>query len=235
MSPSPILVIHIVSGTLGFLSGAVALFLRKGSRWHALIGGVFVVTMVTLTLTGIEMAIVKSQPGNILGGAVTFYLVATAWMTARRRAFTLGWMDWVAVSFAAILSAIEATLGIEALRSSTGMIYDYSAGPYFFLGTVAVISMLGDVRLMVRRTQTSRQRMSRHLWRMCFALFIAAASIFLSRSQLFPLFMRRSGMLYALTFFPLILMFFWLLRLRFAKTFDVGMQLSQKEKLSVSV
>ena len=37
MSPSPILTLHIVSGALGFLSGAAALSLRKGSRWHGLI------------------------------------------------------------------------------------------------------------------------------------------------------------------------------------------------------
>jgi hypothetical protein len=35
---SPILVLHIIAGTLGMLSGFVAVFLRKGSRQHGLAG-----------------------------------------------------------------------------------------------------------------------------------------------------------------------------------------------------
>ncbi len=39
----------------------------------------------------------KSQPGNIVGGTLTFYLVATAWMTARRRDAEPGIFDWCAL------------------------------------------------------------------------------------------------------------------------------------------
>lgn len=85
MSHSPLHLLHIASGTVGMLSGFVAVFLRKGSRRHALAGSVFVVSMLCLSLSGTYLATVKHQPGNILGGALTFYLVATAWMTARRR------------------------------------------------------------------------------------------------------------------------------------------------------
>jgi hypothetical protein len=68
----------------------------------------------------------------------------------------------------------------------------------------------------VRRGISGTQRLARHLWRMCFALFIAAASIFLARQRLFPAFMRKTGVLYFLSFLPLILMIFWLVRVRFA-------------------
>jgi hypothetical protein len=61
------------------------------------------------------------------------------------------------------------------------------------------------------------QRIARHLWRMCFAFFIASASIFLARAHLFPAFMRSTGMLYLLSLFPLLLMIFWLIRIRFAR------------------
>jgi hypothetical protein len=39
----PLLVLHITAGTLGMLSGFVAIFLRKGSRQHGLAGSVFVI------------------------------------------------------------------------------------------------------------------------------------------------------------------------------------------------
>jgi hypothetical protein len=218
MSPSPILALHIVSGTLGVLAGATALSLRKGSRRHGLIGSVFVAAMLSLGLTGIAMAIVKSQPGNILGGSLTAYLVSTAWWTARHHEVRIGIFDWTAVIIGSAIAATGLTLGIAAARSPTGMVFSYGPGPYLLLGTVALLASLGDIRLLARRSFSSSERLRRHLWRMCFALFIGTSSIFLARPYLFPAFMRTTGGLYALTFFPLVLMIFWLIRVRFAKT-----------------
>jgi hypothetical protein len=90
----------------------------------------------------------------------------------------------------------------------------YTAGPFVFLGSVALIAMIGDIRMLVRGGICGVQRIARHLWRMCFALFIASASIFLARQKLFPHFMRISGSLYLLSFLPLLLMIFWLFRVR---------------------
>jgi hypothetical protein len=216
---SPILLLHIVAGTLGMLSGFVAVFLRKGSRQHGLAGNVFVIAMLCLSSSGVFLAIMKHQPGNILGGALTFYLVATAWITARRRNGEPGIFDWGAFMFVLGLAVVEVTLGSEAAMSPTGMKYDYPPGPYFFLGSVAVLAATGDVRMLVRRGISGSHRIARHLWRMCFALFIAAGSIFLARQQLFPELLRRTGVLLFLSFLPLILMIFWMARIRFANAY----------------
>ena len=85
MQGSPILLLHICSGTAGVLSGFVAAFLRKGSRRHGLAGKVFAISMLTLGSSGVYLALMKSDPGTALGGALTFYFVATAWMTVRRK------------------------------------------------------------------------------------------------------------------------------------------------------
>jgi cell division protein FtsW (lipid II flippase) len=63
------------------------------------------------------------------------------------------------------------------------------------------------------------QRLARHLWRMCFALFIASMSVFLARQHLFPAILRTTGVLYVLSFSPLLLMIFWLIRIRVANAF----------------
>jgi hypothetical protein len=55
---------------------------------------------------------------------------------------------------------------------------------------------------------------------MCFALFIAASSIFLARQQIFPAIFRKTGALFLLSFLPLGLMVFWLVRVRFARKFQ---------------
>jgi hypothetical protein len=217
--PSPLLALHITAGTLGMLSGFVAVFLLKGSRRHGLAGKVFVISMLGLSASGVYLAIMKSQPGNILVGTLTFYLVATAWMTARRRDGEPGIFDWGALVVVLAVAACQLTFGLEAALSQTGSKYGYPPGPYFFMGSVAVLAVTGDVRMLVRGGTSGTPRIARHLWRMCFALFIAAASIFLARQQLFPALLRQTGALVFLSILPLLLMIFWLLRVRFAHAF----------------
>jgi len=201
------------------LSGFVAVFLRKGSRRHGLAGNVFVITMLCLSSTGVFLAIMKSQPGNILGGTLTFYLVATAWMTARRKDGAPGIFDWGALLIVSSVAACELTFGLEAALSPTGMKYDYPSWPYFIFGAVALLATVGDIRMLVRGGIAGSQRLARHLWRMCFALFIAAASIFLARQQVFPAILQKTGVLVFLSFLPLILLIFWMFRVLLTKAY----------------
>jgi hypothetical protein len=217
MSTHPLLIFHICAGTLGLLSGAVAVSFLKGSRRHGVAGNIFVIAMMGLAASGAYMALLKSQPGNILGGTLTFYLVTTAWMTARRRDTGTGIVDWVALLVVFAVAAVDVTFGLEAANSQTGLKYGYPPGPYFFLGSVALLASIGDIRMLVRGGISGTQRIARHLWRMCFGLFIASSSIFLARPHLFPALMRKTGMLFLLSFLPLILMIYWLIRVLFTK------------------
>lgn len=213
------LFLHIAGGTSGILAGFAASFLRKGSRRHALAGNVFVVSMLLLSTTGVYMALLKHEPGNVMGGALTFYLVITAWLTGRREGAATNMLDWGALFVVLTLAVCELTYGTEAVMSPTGMNAGYPPGPYFMLGSVAVLASVGDLRMLLRRGISGTHRVARHLWRMCFALFVAASSLFLARQQYFPDLMRRSGSLYLLSFLPLVVMIFWLVRVRFANVF----------------
>jgi uncharacterized membrane protein len=210
----PILVLHITAGTLGMLSGFAAMALRKGSRRHSIVGDVFVVSMLALALSGTYLAVLKSQPGNILGGTFTFYLVVTAWMAARRGDSRTGLFDWTAFLIGFAVAAVEITFGFQAWKSPTGLRYDYPPGPYLIMGSVAALAVIGDIRMLVRRGITGTPRVARHLWRMCFAQFIAAASIFLARQDRFPAFLRKTGVLAFLSVLPLLVLIFWLIRVR---------------------
>jgi hypothetical protein len=217
MQFSPILLLHICAGTVGVLSGGVAVLFRKGSRRHGVAGNVFVISMLSLASSGAYMAFVKSQPGNFLGGALTFYLVATAWLTAKRREGESAFVDWGALLVALAVGAVTVTFGLEAATSPTGRKHGDPAGEFFFLGLVALLAATGDVRIIVRGGISGAQRIARHLWRMCFAWFIASASVFLARQHLFPAWLQRTGVLFLLSFLPLILMIFWLFRVLYTK------------------
>jgi len=58
------LALHICGGTVGTLSGFVAVAFRKGSRRHAIAGKVFVISMIALAASGAFMAMMKFQPGQ---------------------------------------------------------------------------------------------------------------------------------------------------------------------------
>ena len=219
MSYSPMLMVHIASGTLGVLSGFIAVFLRKGSGRHATVGKIFVVSMLSLGASGTYLALMKSQITNVLGGVLTFYLVATAWTAARSKSGRSGIFDWIALLLGLAVGAAEITFGLQAALSPTGLKFGYPYAIYFVFGSVALIAVAGDVRVLVRGEISGTPRIARHLWRMCFGLFIASASVFLARAQLFPAILQKTGVLALLTFLPLILIIFWLIRIRVTKQF----------------
>jgi hypothetical protein len=217
MSMSPMLLLHICAGTLGVLSGYVAVSFRKGSPAHSRAGTVFAISMLTLGASGAYMATVKFQPGNILGGTLTFYLVATAWMAVRHSNGRTRIFDGCALLVVLAVAAVELAYARAAAISPTGLKYGYSPGPYITFGLVALLAAVGDVRMMWRGGILRAQRIARHLWRMCFAFFIACASLFLARPHLFPVWMRKTGILALLSFLPLLLMIFWLVRVLFTR------------------
>ena len=96
-----------------------------------------------------------------------------------------------------------------------------------FLGSVVLVAAAGDVRMLARGGVFGGQRVARHLWRMCFGLFIATGS-FLGQKRVFPLLGGPKIMF--LAGIPLLLMIFWLARVRFTsayKTKSVPREASQ--------
>jgi uncharacterized membrane protein len=200
---SPTLFFHICVGTSGLLSGALAMTFLKGSRRHRLAGNVFVLSMLSLSASGTYLGIVKHQILNSLMGVLTFYLVTTAWWTARRRDGKTGIFDFLALMVPLAVGAGLVAYGLKATKGQTA---------YLIFGSLALFFAAGDVRMLARGGVFGTHRIARHLWRMCFALFIAAGSFFLGQQQVFPAFLRKTNILILPTILPLILMIFWLFR-----------------------
>src|SRR6266700_3606763 len=92
-----LLMLHICGAIVGLLSGFMAMALRKGSGLHGAAGNVFFVSMLSMSAAGAYMAaFIKPNNGNVMGGVLTFYLVGTGWMTARRRERAIGVFEWSA-------------------------------------------------------------------------------------------------------------------------------------------
>jgi uncharacterized membrane protein len=220
MTLSPLLAFHVSAGTLGLISGTAAMSFRKGSRRHRVTGTVFVVSMLCLAASGAYLGFIKHQVLNGMMGVLTIYLVATAWWTARRRDGEVGIFDLGALIVPLAVGAGLASYGLEAVNSQTGSRGGYPAQAYFVFGSLALLFAAGDVRMLMRGGVSGPRRVARHLWRMCFALFISTGSFFLGQQQVFPASWRNTNGLLFLGILPLLLMIFWRIRLSFTRVYQ---------------
>jgi uncharacterized membrane protein len=237
MPYSPILIGHICGGTAGLLSGTVAMSVRKGSRAHALAGKLFVASMLIMAVLAVYLAVVRHQPSNIGGGILTFYLIGTAWLTARRRDGETNRFDWLLLLIPVTLGILTWLNGIKIVRSGVASPDGVPVGMNFFMGSVMLLAGAGDVRMLLSGGLLGAKRIARHLWRMCFGLFIAAGSFFMGPSNrplrllsavgigqhLSPAFFSMTLYL-ILTVLPLIMLIYWLIRVRFKNAYKVAIQ-----------
>ena len=214
---SVLTLVHIAFGSAALLSGAGAMAFRKGGRLHARAGTVFFAAMLAMASTGSVMAAVRVERGTMVIGILTSYLVVTSWWTARHRDGRAGRFELLSLGAALACAAIMAMFGAMALNSANGRLDSLPAAAHFPFAVVMLIAAVGDLNFLLRRTLNGRQRVARHVWRMSVALFIAAASFFLGQQDEFSPALKGLPIWFVPPFATLILMVFWLLRVRFAR------------------
>jgi hypothetical protein len=233
MTYSPGLLLHICAGLISVLSGLTALIARKGARLHRVSGNVFVVSMLAMAASGAFIALLKAQRFNVFAGVLTFYLVATAWLTVRRKANERGLPELGLLLVALAAGASSMILSWEAAHRATGK--GGSAAAYMIFGSIALLCSAGDVRTL-RSGVSGAQRLVRHLWRMCFALLISVGSFFLGRAsdpvlrqtglraRLFTDAVRQTHLPEIPVLLVVVLTIFWLCRVQFTRKYKTTAQ-----------
>jgi hypothetical protein len=206
---------HISMGLVGILSGAAALTFRKGSRAHDMVGHVFFVSMLIMASMGATLAMTYSpNRGNVMGGGLTFYMVATAWATVRRKPGETGRMEIALALLGAAVAGAGYTFGTMAALSPTNTLDKYPPPLYFIFGSVALLLVAFDVRMIARGGVAGATRLTRHLLRMCLAMFMATASLFLGQPKVFPMAVRHSGLLPVPVVLVVVALVYSLIRIR---------------------
>jgi uncharacterized membrane protein len=208
--------LHIIAGVLGLISGAVALYALKGSKLHRKSGMIFVYTMLIMSATGALLAALKTEKLNVFVGLLTFYMVITALFTVIRPAQGFNWIDFAVMLFGLTVTVFGVMCGFEALNSSSGEIDGVPPAVPFIFGTLGLLAVLGDARIMLRGIHGAH-RIARHLWRMCFALWIAVGSLFLGQPQVFPQPIRKFPFLVIPPLLMLLVTLYWLVRILFKR------------------
>ena len=208
-----LLYLHVFAGMLALVAGTAAMLFRKGGRRHRETGHVFAASMLGLGVTGACIGFARYEMMNGSMGVLTVYLVATAWLTARRADAQTSRFDYVALLVPLAVSAGLVFFGVRAATTAAVSLQGYPAFAYFIFGSLALFFAASDVVMLARGGVSGTRRIARHLGRMCFALFIASASFF-TRQSLFPAVLRTTHVLDVLVFLPLLPMIVWLIRVR---------------------
>jgi uncharacterized membrane protein len=172
---------HVAAGIIAIVTGFVALYVLKGGRLHRKSGMIFAGAMLVMSLSGAVMAV--GHPGsaiNIPAGLVTAYLVITALATVRPPSAGVRRLDRAAMVAAFVVGAVSLLVAISG-GTGRGM-----TPPLVMFGLVALFGAAGDRRMIRAGGLKGAPRLRRHLWRMCTALFIAAASFFLGPVRRIP-------------------------------------------------
>lgn len=209
-----VLWVHIASGLLAIPAGTAAVAARKGGPLHARAGTWFFASMLVLGITAAMLEPFRTPPGSPIGGILVCYFVATSRVAARRRDGTTGRFEIIACAAVLIAAALMLWSGLTGASTTP-----VGRGPIFLFAGVCLLAGLLDLNAIMRARLTRVQRISRHLWRMCVAFFIATGSFFLGQQDVMPEAVRGSPILFVLAFAPFGVMAFWLVRVRLGKGF----------------
>jgi len=197
--------------------GGVALLVKKGGTTHRRSGLLFVYAMLVL---GISASIL----GNVLGGLMTVYFVGTALTTVRPVSPWTRRINVAALAVAIGLALVDIVGGVKAFNSPGGLRNGVPFQMIFFIAAVMILAAIGDVRIMRFGMPRGGPRLARHLWRMCFALFIAAGSFFSIRARVAKI-LPEPFTTAPMRALPILLvfgaMFYWLWRVRGRRTLPV--------------
>ena len=224
-----LLPIHIAAGGLAIVLGAVALSVKKGGTLHRRSGLLFVYAMLVMGTSASIMGLRNGiADGNVMAGVMTAYFVGTALTTVRPASPWTRRINATALTIAISLALLAIVGGVRAVNnpglSPGGVPVRTIAVMSFFLATVLLLAAIGDVRVMRFGQLRGGPRLARHLWRMCFALFIAAGSFFSIRERVASVLPEpfTTGQMRAL---PILLlfgaMFYWLWRVRVRRALPV--------------
>jgi hypothetical protein len=215
-------VLHIGGGTLGLVSGTVAAFARKGGRVHRAAGNIFLWSMLVMAVFAIYLGF--AMPGqlvNVFIGIFAFYLVATGWMTVRRKEGAIGLSEKIALIVAIILCAPFAILTFQLatglppfLKSAVAFEGPVLIAIYGFTSVLA-IAAISDAKVFFAGGISGAPRIARHLWRMCLGLTLAAGSAFTNGlPRLLPGPMHVPPVFFVPQLLVLGLLVFWMIRVR---------------------
>lgn len=203
---------HIGGGIIGMLAGTAASLAPKGKRFHRKAGQVFYFAMLICYLIGALVApfLESGQRTNFVAGILALYLLTSGVSAARRHKFSASLAEKIGLVTALTITLLGAYFILLASNSPTGTIDDSPPQAFILFVVAGSLALIGEIRVLYKKTLTNVQRTIRHLWRMCFSFFIASGSLFFGQPGVFPDWFNGSLLPLLFGFFPFLVLLIFL-------------------------
>lgn len=209
--------IHIFAGLSALISGAIALYTVKGGKIHRKSGMIFAISMLIMSSSAVVLAVFHSKQDSLVAGLLTFYLILTSLFAVRKFSKIPFWVNWMVLIIGVMTVFFGAKFGFEGIMFAKEKV-DSKPVTSLIFGSIALLCLIGDLRFFLIKEFNAKKMLIRHLWRMCFALFLAVASFFLGQAQVFPEQIRFFPFLAIPVILVAIVTIYWILRTNFKKS-----------------
>src|SRR5690625_2695998 len=178
------LIIHILSGAVGLLSGLINIIQPKGNKRHKFIGRIFFVSMIIVGISSLMLSYINPNYFLFIMGVFTLYMVISAQRYLKhkqQRTHFSHLTDWIISMTMLAVCLIFLGLGVWLL------IHSNTFGIVFItFGGLSLMFISQDIRYFRKRSKIKNYWLLAHLQRMV-GSFIAALTAFLVvNAQYFP-------------------------------------------------
>ena len=211
--------LHFVVGTACVIGGAAAFALRKGAAGHRLAGRVFAVCMIALCLSGLYLSFTRSILFTAFLALLALHAVATGWHATAFGPGVGRTTRWIALAGIGLTASGAGLSGGYVSTLPSRELNGLTPEAFYFLAGVAGLVAAIDLVAALRQEISGRRRIARHVWRMGFSFFIASFIFFFGNNHVLPEILRAPAILSAPVVIVLVLILFWLVRVRFGRQF----------------
>lgn len=170
------LVLHIIGGSLGLLTGLLNILRKKGDRNHKLVGKVFFISMLTAGISSLILSSLHPNSFLFIVGVFTLYMICSGQRYLKHKQvdkFNLGFIDWAITICMLIAGLMFVGTGVLGLIKSNlfGIVY-------IVFGSLGSLFVWQDYNNYTKKSKIKNYWLLAHLQRMI-GSFIASLTAFL--------------------------------------------------------
>lgn len=167
-----LLIVHIISGTIGFIVAPIALITKKGSAAHKKWGKVFFYAMTGVGTSAIIMAPARGNFFLTCVAVFSYYLAFSGFRAVYRKNNThhkAQFVDWLFITLDLLFSAGLVVFGINMLPDTFALVA-------IVFGLLGILLAIRDIRL-IQKPKSKHDWLYAHIIGMT-ASYISAVSAF---------------------------------------------------------
>jgi len=171
------LVLHIIGGSVGLLTGSINLVMRKGDRKHKMVGRVFVYSMLTAGLSALILSVVHPNYFLFMVGVFTIYMVGTGNRYIYLRMLGINQkprlIDWTITYTMLLFGVLFVGLGVWSLTKA-----NFFGTVFIAFGAIGLLFVKLDIVNYKGKSDVKNYWLLAHLQRMTGA-YIASVTAFI--------------------------------------------------------